>query len=380
MTLPPRREDGKAESRTLASLIIFLLAFLPQQSIMRMQRTDLPADPILKTKRETKSSPAPCPRIFLRQSDPLPPHIDDTLRLVFLSDTHGRHDEIPLPLPDGDILFHLGDASDRGNISEMRSFVRWMKTNSFHKERVVIDGNHDRVFHLGDASDRGNISEMRSFVRWMKTNSFHKERVVIDGNHDRDLTLPGVGMRRKRDFMAEYEGVATVLRNEVVEVAEGKMAIVGVTWDACQSENFTEAKDNVRIWSESAGEEEKKVDLVLSHLPPYVKGEGRGWRGSGVLSHFVKNINPPLHCFGHIHCARGVRAFDSDIMMLNCASTWNIPVVVDYCPIRKRALMIHCPVPDDSVDDHLRSRKVPKECLVAGDELGIENRKSRIVR
>mmetsp|Transcript_356 Transcript_356/g.819 ORF Transcript_356/g.819 Transcript_356/m.819 type:complete len:336 (-) Transcript_356:210-1217(-) len=328
-TFPLRREDRKAKSQTLALLsFILLLAFLLHQSIRIRQRNDLHIDmTTLKNKVETASS-APCPQIFLRQSDPLPPPIDGTLRLVFLGDTHGRHDEIPLPLPDGDILFHLGDASDRGNISEMRSFVRWMKTNSFHKERVVIDGNHDR-----------------------------------------DLTLPGVGMRRKRDFMAEYEGVATVLRNEVVEVAEGKMAIVGVTWDACQSENFTEAKDNVRIWSESAGEEEKKVDLVLSHMTPYVKGGGRGWHGSKRLSHFVKHINPTLHSFGHIHDARGVRAFNSDITMLNCASTWSNPVVVDYCPHRKRALMIHCPIPDDSVKDHLRSSKGLKECLAAEGEV-----------
>mmetsp|Transcript_14171 Transcript_14171/g.23040 ORF Transcript_14171/g.23040 Transcript_14171/m.23040 type:complete len:264 (-) Transcript_14171:136-927(-) len=244
-------------------------------------------------------------QIFLRKSDPLPPPINDTLRLVFLSDTHGRHDKIPLPLPEGDILFHLGDASDRGNISVMRSFVRWMKKNSFHKERIVIDGNHDR--------------DLKS----------------LDG----PSTV---------DFMAEYEGVATVLRNEVMEFSGGKMAVAGVTRDACQSRNFTEATNSVRTWSESAkGEGEKKrVDLVLSHAPPYVEGGGRGWeRGSKRLSHFVKGVDPPLHCFGHIHYERGVRAFDSEMVMINCATTWNRPVVVDYCPQSKKALMIHCPVP-----------------------------------
>mmetsp|Transcript_8111 Transcript_8111/g.14217 ORF Transcript_8111/g.14217 Transcript_8111/m.14217 type:complete len:331 (-) Transcript_8111:53-1045(-) len=263
-------------------------------------------------------------QIFLRQSDPVPPPTNGTVRLVFLSDTHGHHDKIPLPLPDGDILLHLGDASDRGNLTETRSFVKWMKKHSFHKERIVIDGNHDRDIFL----------------------------------------RPG---QSRRDFMAEYEGVARVLRDEVVEVADGKMAIAGVTWDACESQNFTMASYNIHTWSVSTNtnnDEIKKVDLILSHLPPHVKGGGRGWHGSEVLSQFVKDINPPLHCFGHIHYARGVRASNSSTMMVNCATTWHEPIVVDYCPVQKRALMIHCPVPEESLMEHLRSRQFPIESFM----------------
>eukprot|EP00571_Detonula_confervacea_P008244 CAMPEP_0172321544 /NCGR_PEP_ID=MMETSP1058-20130122/43669_1 /TAXON_ID=83371 /ORGANISM="Detonula confervacea, Strain CCMP 353" /LENGTH=282 /DNA_ID=CAMNT_0013037073 /DNA_START=144 /DNA_END=988 /DNA_ORIENTATION=- len=282
----------------------------------------------MTTSKEATSSTTVHLQLFLRQSDPLPPPINGTLRLVFLSDTHGRHDEIPLPLPEGDILFHLGDACSKGNISQMRSFVRWMKKHSCHKERIVIDGNHDQ------------------------------DRIVMEGTP-------------KRDFMAEYKGVARVIMNEVVEVAGGRMSVVGVTWNVCQSEHFTEANNSIQTWNESAGEE-KKVDWVLSHLPPYVEGGGRGWQyGSNALSHFVKDISPPLHCFGHIHYARGVRVFNSDITMVNCASTWKETVVIDYCPIEKRALMIHCPLPEEFLMHHLSSSKFPKEWLVVEDELNL---------
>ena len=265
------------------------------------------------------------PQLFLRQSDPLPPPINDTLRLIFLSDTHGLHDEIPLPLPAGDILFHLGDACHRGNIAQMRSFVQWMKRNSFHKERIVIEGNHDR-----DKND-------------------------------------GV-----LDFMSEYDGVARVLKNEVVAVAGGKMSVAGVTWNACQEENFTEAMNNIQTWSDESDSvkrvEKKTVDLLLTHLGPRVKGGGRGWEvGSRVLSQFVKDVSPALHCFGHIHYARGVRK-DSDVMMVNSASAkMMVPVVIDYCPDRKKALMIHCPVSDESMEDHFASVKFPTEWLVEAD-------------
>jgi Icc-related predicted phosphoesterase len=192
----------------------------------------------------------------------------------------------------------------------------------------------------------------------MKRNSFHKERIVIEGNHDRD-TQDGL------DFMSEYDGVARVLRNEVIGVAGGKLSVAGVTWSACQEENFIEAMNNIQSWG---GQEKKKIDLLLTHLGPRVKGGGRGWEvGSRVLSQFVKDVSPALHCFGHIHYARGVRK-DSDVTMVNSASAnMMVPIVIDYCPDRKRALMIHCPMSDESMEDHFASVKFPTEWLVEAD-------------
>lgn len=317
-----------SRSKSQTALFIVILLYFSHSLCIVIVVNHQDAPPITMTtpkddeREEVEvSSTPPHPQLFVRQSDPLPPPINGTLRLVFLSDTHGQHDEIPLPLPHGDVLFHLGDACNKGSIEEMSSFVKWMKKNSFHKERIVIDGNHDR------------------------------DRIPMEG--------------RKRDYMAGYKGVARVLRNELVEVADGKLAVAGVTWNACESENFTKAKNRINAWNESImGEEKKRVDLVLSHIPPYVKGGGRGWRGSGVLSAFVKDVNPPLHCFGHIHWARGVRAFDSDITMVNCATTYKEPVVIDYCPLEKRALMIHCPIPDESLM-HINSSKFPRQWLMA---------------
>ena len=252
------------------------------------------------------------PQLFVRQSDPLPPQINGTIRLVFISDTHGNHENIKLP--DGDVLFHLGDACDRGNITQLQSFVQWMKQNSF-KERIVIDGNHD---------------------------------------FDRD-PIPGQPIR---DYMLEYKGVAKVLKNEVVTIANGQFTVLGVTWNACKSEDFTEAKNNMQT--------SENIDLVLSHYPPYVQGGGRGWEISRLLSQFVQDINPPLHCFGHIHYARGVRAFNTHTTMVNCATTWNEPVVIDYCPVEKRAVMIYSPIPDESLlRYHLGSSKFPKKWIGA---------------
>ena len=282
-------------------------------------------DGILFDNNSETSSLAPM-QLFLRESDPIPPKTNDTIRLVFLSDTHGRHEEIPLPLPDGDVLFHLGDATNRGNITQMCSFVQWMKKNSQHKERYVIDGNHDR---------------------------------------DRELK----GSHPTRDFMAEYENedVAKVLRNEVVKIAGGKMTVLGVTWDAYQSRNYSEAESNLQTWRESTSE--GSVDLVLSHAPPYPLRGGSAWHGSRRLNHFMRDLHAPLHCFGHIHYGRGVRAYNSEIMLVNCATAPSMkPVVIDYCPNAKRVMSVHCPVSEHSLESHLHSKHVPKE-WIAGDAM-----------
>ena len=67
------------------------------------------------------------------------------MRLVLISDTHGRHDQIE-SLPDGDILIHGGDFMNSGLYpEEVFSFNRWLSKLPI-KHRVVCGGNHDRLF------------------------------------------------------------------------------------------------------------------------------------------------------------------------------------------------------------------------------------------
>jgi predicted phosphohydrolase len=65
------------------------------------------------------------------------------MRLVLISDTHQRHDQ--LTVPDGDVLVHAGDFSTRGGVEEVARFNAWLGTLK-HKHKVVIAGNHDFLF------------------------------------------------------------------------------------------------------------------------------------------------------------------------------------------------------------------------------------------
>lgn len=238
------------------------------------------------------------PKVLLRQSDLIPPRANKVVRLVFLGDTHGRHDQIPLPLPDGDVLFHLGDSANRGNLSDVQSFAKWIKMNSF------------------------------------------KERIVIDGNQDHDYNNSQV------DYMNEFDGIARVLRDDVIQVIGGQLTVAGASWNSCETDNYTAVRHRLKQWDDN------RVDLLLSHIHPYVQGGGKGWRGSQELAKLVQDFGIPLHCFGHIHYSRGVYQLGLTTMV-NVASTWDQPVVIDYSPSRKRVEMIHCPIPNEYLETRL---------------------------
>jgi len=65
------------------------------------------------------------------------------LKVVFISDTHGQHEEINLPK--GDIFIHGGDICKIGDIKEVIEFNEWLKTLDF-KYLIIVPGNHDSPF------------------------------------------------------------------------------------------------------------------------------------------------------------------------------------------------------------------------------------------
>lgn len=65
------------------------------------------------------------------------------MRLICLSDTHGKHRQ--LSVPDGDILIHAGDFTVSGQAEQIQDFNAWLGELP-HRHKVVIAGNHDFLF------------------------------------------------------------------------------------------------------------------------------------------------------------------------------------------------------------------------------------------
>jgi|EP01046_Picozoa_sp_COSAG06_P018833 predicted phosphodiesterase len=66
---------------------------------------------------------------------------EGSVRVVAVSDTHGLHDALGT-LPEGHILIHCGDFTDKGSAEEVAAFDRWLGEQP-HQHKIVVAGNHD---------------------------------------------------------------------------------------------------------------------------------------------------------------------------------------------------------------------------------------------
>lgn len=65
----------------------------------------------------------------------------DSVRIIHISDTHCLHRTIEdeFPLPEGDILIHTGDFTNRGHDHEFEDFNNWLgERNIFYISWYVI--------------------------------------------------------------------------------------------------------------------------------------------------------------------------------------------------------------------------------------------------
>lgn len=175
------------------------------------------------------------------------------MRIVFMSDTHGRHDRFVVP--DGDIFVHAGDFCRRGTLEEVREFNDWLAALP-HRHKIVIAGNNDWPFVRAPEAARAAVTAAR------------------------------------------------YLQDELVEV-EG-LRCWGSPWSPKffnWAFNLPRGEPLARIWRQvPAG-----VDLLITHTP------ARGIRDKALLGHVgcealaaeLPRIRPRLHLFGHIHEAYG---------------------------------------------------------------------------
>ena len=80
------------------------------------------------------------------------------VRLVAISDTHGRHRSIPIDnvhLMKGDVLIHCGDITNTGEFEQYEDFLKWVCTDTSFKKLVIIAGNHDTTVHTSYYERKG---------------------------------------------------------------------------------------------------------------------------------------------------------------------------------------------------------------------------------
>lgn len=220
------------------------------------------------------------------------------MRLVFISDTHQRHDFV---IPDGDVLIHAGDFTMEGRIPELQRFASWInvvRIGGGFKDVVVIPGNHELGMPKNESLFREMLGPKVTFL-------VHQPAVVGGLRFFGSPYTP-------RFFDWEYN----VDRGELL----------------------------ARLWSQIPSD----TQVLVTHGPPYGRldsvnrpgGEmdamdfgsyGKGDRsrrhrqthvGCVDLMQRIQDLKDlRLHVFGHIH-APGVEAAASGVMYVN-ASTCN---------------------------------------------------------
>ena len=205
-------------------------------------------------------------------------------RIVLLSDTHNCNEQISVP--DGDILIHAGDATNRGQVDEIVAFNEWF-SGFPHKHKIFVAGNHDWLFE----------------TRPKYAQSLLAENVVY-------------------------------LQDSAVEILGLK--IYGSPWQP----RFFDWAFNLNRGGEMAEKWKlipNEVDILITHGPPFgiLDETPRGdFAGCEELRKRVEEIRPQLHVFGHIHFGYGetekfgVRFVNAS----NCDEDYlptNPPIVVD---------------------------------------------------
>ncbi|CAK4082779.1 unnamed protein product [Aphanomyces euteiches] len=239
------------------------------------------------------------------------------LRVVFLSDTHSLHDDLP-PIPDGDILVHGGDFTDTGDRDEVLAFNAFLGTLP-HRYKIVIGGNHectfDKPYYKTHWKRYGHPFEYDSDdVRSLITNALYLE-----------------------DALVSVEGYR----------------IFGSPWqpEFCEwAFNLPRGSDVLRAkWTAVPSD----IDILLTHSPPFGRGDDVGIVHVGdvhLLEQVQRRIKPAFHLFGHVHEGYGA-SYDGTTIFINgsnCTEEYKAinPIVVFDLPPRTATAV------DDATDYH----------------------------
>lgn len=212
------------------------------------------------------------------------------MRVVLISDTHDRHEELEVPACD--VLIHAGDFSRRGKQLELESFLSWFASRPA-REKVFIAGNHDFICEKEPVLTRTLAHEA--------------------GVH----------------YLDDEEALICGLRlwGSPVTPRFGGMAF-----------NRDRGADILTHWNLIP----EGLDVLVTHGPPKGLGD-RTFLGAHVgcadLLARVRQVRPRLHVFGHIHESPGEHTLpDVPTRFINAANChlhpfgMRPPVVLEWEP------------------------------------------------
>jgi len=223
------------------------------------------------------------------------------LRVGCISDTHGKHRDLRIPL-DIDVLIHSGDFTQNGKISELQDFVTWLNQQAVPC-KIIVPGNHDTLLDRSLCRSAEDKNNQRRAMELLKSAS--DTTILLN----QSCTVKGVN----------FFGSPTSIKHPILGVfRRGFQCPREETW---------------RIWANMP----KDTDVLITHGPPggYLDHPllfGIGGRGDYELTKSIERIRPQFHVFGHYHECYGVKQTASTTF-INAASVSMFPKAARHSPI-----------------------------------------------
>lgn len=205
------------------------------------------------------------------------------MKVVIISDTHGRHEE--LGILRGDVLIHCGDVC--------------LGFESFESELDAID-------------------------QWFSKQQF-SAILCIGGNHDRPMQQRAV---QKQPVFKN----AIYLQDEALEY--GGFKFYGTPWvpDLYGWAYYQEEEILAKKWEQIPSD----TDILITHTPPHQILDRSRYSarhlGCFHLGERVEAVQPRVHCFGHIHASYGQKKRNGTTFInasIVSSGGMNLPITVD---------------------------------------------------
>ncbi|MCU0439457.1 MAG: metallophosphoesterase [Raineya sp.] len=201
------------------------------------------------------------------------------MKILCISDTHGKHKK--LDLPEADMIIHAGDISGKGDPWQIREFFEWFSALPYY-HKIFIAGNHDFLAE----------KEPETFLKLIPENCIYLN----------DSGVKIEGFRIWGSPITPWFHDWAFNRHRGDEIAKH--------WELIPSD----------------------TDILITHGPPMGILDKTIWGkrvGCEELKKKVEQIRPKVHIFGHIHEDYGkLQIFDTTFIN---ASSLNI----DYLPLHK---------------------------------------------
>jgi Icc-related predicted phosphoesterase len=207
------------------------------------------------------------------------------MRCIIISDTHNGHRK--LEVPPGDLLIHCGDMTNGGSAPELRQVNEWLGTLP-HPHKVVIAGALNPLAEpcTPHAAGAGNM----------------------------DKRLQGKSHTVKQSFLSN----GIYLEDQSIEI-EG-VRIFGSPYTPAFCGQF---QLNTRAEAEAKWDQiPQSIDILVTHGPPLgvLDLTSSGMQvGDAALRERVRELQPKVHCFGHIHECGGQIVEEEGTKFVNAA-------------------------------------------------------------